>query len=115
MANLKAESLWPAYALECAVLSAVAAMELRGIGFDSAVHDWITADWQRKQDTADARYRETTGGQAPPSTPAQKRDLIRQTANAQQLQAWKRTPKTKSYRRNALACGAYRVILRSTR
>jgi DNA polymerase-1 len=93
-ASLRQDKRWYAYELERAVLPAVAAMKLRGVGFDVAAHQRIISHWRDEREEARIAYQHAADGGEPPSTPRTKQDLIRRIVPPDKLPAWPRTKKT---------------------
>lgn len=88
--HLRRTRRWDAYELQRRAIPAVAAMELRGLGFDRARHREATAEWARELAQARQEYFAITG-EAPPSKPAQVRDWLTRALDPARLLPWPRT------------------------
>jgi DNA polymerase-1 len=78
------------YELQRDAISAVAAMQLRGLGYDRQAHAEQIAAWQSEHAAAQAEYRALTDS-APPSTPNDVRRWLEQNLPAARLAAWPRS------------------------
>jgi len=81
------------YALQRSVITAVADMQLRGLGFDRGEHRRQVEVWSRELAEARREYLELTG-RAPPTKPAEVREWITRSLPKEQLELWRRTAKS---------------------
>jgi DNA polymerase I len=83
-----------AYDLAVAAIPAVCAMELKGLGFDSAEHGRQLADWKAQRERARVAYYALTSTE-PPKAGAETIALVEQQIADRRLRGWPLTPKGK--------------------
>jgi DNA polymerase-1 len=88
--QLRTSGCQAAYALQRAVIPAVVAMELRGLGFDREEHARQSHQWAVELEQARREYQTATGN-TPPHTPEQRRDWLRTVLPSHVLAGWPRT------------------------
>jgi DNA polymerase-1 len=86
-AELRAKDRFNAYRLQCNVIPAVAAMELRGMLLDTEAHAAQCDAWARELAAARQEYHTATG-RTPPSAPNEVRSWLRDVLTPKELARW---------------------------